>query len=58
MTLASKITLVRVLMIPSFMATMYASGGQSGVWMLVSLVIFVVASLTDFWQVKSPWCGC
>lgn len=48
MTLASKITLVRVLMIPAFMATMYASGGQSGVWMLVSLVIFVVASLTDF----------
>ncbi len=35
-------------MIPAFMATMYASGGQSGVWMLVSLVIFVVASLTDF----------
>lgn len=48
MTLASKITLVRVLMIPAFMATMYASGGQSGVWMLVSLLIFVVASLTDF----------
>ena len=48
MTLASKITPVRVLMIPAFMATMYASGGQSGVWMLVSLVIFVVASLTDF----------
>lgn len=48
MTLASKITLVRVLMIPAFMATMCASGGQSGVWMLVSLVIFVVASLTDF----------
>lgn len=48
MTLASKITLVRVLMIPAFMATMYASGGKSGLWMLLSLLIFVVASLTDF----------
>jgi len=48
MTLASKITLVRVAMIPAFMATMYLSGGQSGTWMLISLAIFIVASLTDF----------
>ena len=48
MTLASKITLVRVAMIPAFMVTMYFSGGQAGTWMLISLAIFIVASLTDF----------
>ena len=48
MTLASKITLVRVAMIPAFMVTMYLSGGNSGLWMYVSLAIFVIASLTDF----------
>ena len=48
MTLASKITLVRVAMIPAFMVTMYLSNGQAGMWMLISLAIFMVASLTDF----------
>ena len=48
MTTASKITLSRVLMIPAYMVTMYLSHGQSGLWMYVSLAIFVVASLTDF----------
>ena len=48
MTLASKITLVRVAMIPAFMATMYLSGGEPGMWMYVSLVLFIIASLTDF----------
>ena len=48
MTLASKITLARVAMIPAFMMTMYLSGGAAGVWMYVSLAIFIVASLTDF----------
>lgn len=48
MTTASKITLVRVLMIPAFLVTMYLSGGESGMWMLISLLLFVVASLTDF----------
>ena len=48
MTTASKITLIRVLMIPAFLVTMYLSGGESGMWMLISLLIFVVASLTDF----------
>ena len=47
MTLASKITLVRVAMIPAFMVTMYLSGGVPGLWMYVSLAIFIVASLTD-----------
>ena len=48
MTLASKITLVRVLLIPAYMATMYLSGGQAGLWMFLSLAIFIVASLTDY----------
>lgn len=48
MTLASKITLVRVLLIPAYMATMYLSQGQTGLWMYISLAIFIVASLTDY----------
>lgn len=48
MTIASKITMVRVAMIPAYMVTMYLSQGQSGLWMYVSLGIFVVASLTDY----------
>ena len=48
MTTASKITLTRVAMIPAFMVTMYLSGGKTGMWMYISLVIFIIASLTDF----------
>ena len=48
MTTASKITLVRVAMIPAYLVTMYLSGGPAGMWMWISLVIFMVASLTDF----------
>lgn len=48
MTTASKITLIRVAMIPAYMVTMYLSGGAAGLWMLISLAIFIVASLTDF----------
>ena len=48
MTLASKITLSRVLMIPVYLGTMYLSHGQAGLCMYLSLAIFVVASLTDF----------
>ena len=48
MTLASKITLVRVAMIPAYMATMYLSTGEAGLWMYLSLAIFIIASLTDF----------
>ena len=48
MTLASKITLIRVLLIPAYLVTMYLSQGQAGLWMYISLAIFIVASLTDF----------
>ncbi len=48
MTTASRITLTRVAMIPAFLVTMYLSGGTKGMWMYISLAIFVIASLTDF----------
>jgi CDP-diacylglycerol--glycerol-3-phosphate 3-phosphatidyltransferase len=48
MTTASKITLIRVFMIPVFMTLMYISGGQANAWMYTALAIFMVASLTDF----------
>ena len=48
MTTASKITLVRVAMIPLFLVCMYLSGGASGPWMWAGLAVFIIASLTDY----------
>ena len=48
MTLASKITLIRVAFIPLDMVFMYLSGGQSGLWMWLALAVFVIASVTDY----------
>lgn len=48
MTTASKITLLRIVMIPAFMVLMYLSGGVGGPWMLGALAVFIVASITDF----------
>lgn len=48
MTTATKITLVRVAFIPLLMVFLYLSGGQTGLWMWISLGVFIVASLTDF----------
>lgn len=48
MTLASKITLIRVAFIPVYMALMYLSGGQSNLWMWLALGVFILASVTDF----------
>lgn len=48
MTTASKITLVRVALIPLYMVFMYLSGGNSGLWMWLALAVFIIASLTDF----------
>jgi CDP-diacylglycerol--glycerol-3-phosphate 3-phosphatidyltransferase len=48
MTTASKITLVRVALIPLYLITMYLSQGQAGLWMILSLAIFILASVTDF----------
>ena len=48
MTTASKITLLRVVLIPVYMVLMYLSAGQTGLWMWIALAVFIVASLTDF----------
>lgn len=48
MTTATKITMVRVVLLPVFMVLMYLSGGEEGLWMWLSLAVFVIASLTDF----------
>ena len=48
MTTATKITMVRVLLLPVFMVLMYLSGGEAGLWMWLSLAVFIIASLTDF----------
>ena len=48
MTLASKITMIRVAFIPAFMVLMYLSGGQPGLYMWISLAVFIIASLTDY----------
>ena len=48
MTLASKITLLRVAFIPLYMVFMYLSGGESGIWMWLAFAIFIIASLTDY----------
>ena len=48
MTLASKITMIRVAFIPVYMVLMYMSGGQPGLWMWLGLAVFIVASITDW----------
>lgn len=48
MTLASKITLVRVAFIPVYMVFMYLSGGNANLWMWIALGVFILASITDF----------
>lgn len=48
MTLASKITLIRVAFIPVYMLFMYLSGGAAGLWMWLALAVFIIASLTDY----------
>ena len=49
MTLASKITLVRVLLIPVVMVLMYLSGGEANnLWQWLALAVFMIASLSDY----------
>lgn len=48
MTTATKITLLRVLLIPIYMLLMYMSGGSSNLWMWLSLAVFIIACLTDY----------
>ena len=48
MTTASKITLVRVALIPLYMVLMYLSGGVANGYMYGALALFIIASVTDF----------
>jgi CDP-diacylglycerol--glycerol-3-phosphate 3-phosphatidyltransferase len=48
MTLATKITLIRVAFIPVFMVLMYMSCGASGLWLWLALAVFIIASITDY----------
>jgi len=48
MTLASKITLVRIACIPVYMLFMYLSGGTFNMWMMIALGLFILASITDY----------
>ncbi len=48
MTTASKITMVRVFLLPVLMLAMYLSKGAPGTWMWISFIIFLLASLTDY----------
>ena len=49
MTTASKITLVRVALLPMYMIFMYISEmGTIAIWKWISLSIFIIASLTDY----------
>ena len=49
MTTASKITLIRVLLIPVVMVLMYLSGGQfNNVFQWIALAVFIIASLSDY----------
>ena len=48
MTTATKITLIRVAFIPLFMVFMYLSEGEPGLYMWLSLGVFILASITDY----------
>ena len=49
MTLATKITLIRVVLIPVVMGLMYLSGGTAGnLWLILALAVFIIASLSDY----------
>lgn len=49
MTLASKITVVRIALIPVVMVFMYLSGGVAGsLWLWAALAVFIIASLSDY----------
>ena len=48
MTTASKITLVRVALIPAYMVLMYLSQGSANPYMWGALALFIIASVTDF----------
>ena len=48
MTTASKITLVRIFLIPVVMILMYLSKSYGSVWLWIALGVFILASLSDY----------
>ncbi len=48
MTLANKITWVRVALVPVFMVLFILSAGKSGAFMTAALIVFILASISDF----------
>ena len=55
MTLASKITLVRIAFIPLYMVFMYLGGGVPGLWMWLALAVFILAiGLLAFLGIHRP----
>lgn len=48
MTTASKITMIRVVLIPLLMVALYKSCGNPGMWMWTAFFIFILASITDY----------
>ncbi len=48
MTTASKITLIRIGFIPVYLALMYLSAGEPGLFMWLALGVFILASITDY----------
>lgn len=48
MTTASRITLIRVALIPVYMVLMYLSDGEPNAWMFSGLAVFIIASVTDY----------
>ncbi len=48
MTTASKITLVRIFLIPVVMIMMYLSRSYGSIWLWISLAVFIIASLSDY----------
>ena len=47
MNLPNKLTLLRVLLVPFFVASLLWGQGQNQMLRVVALIIFIVASLTD-----------
>ncbi len=48
MTTASKITLVRIFLIPVVMIMMYLSRSYGDAWLWIALGVFILASLSDY----------
>ena len=49
MTLASKITLIRVALIPVVMVLMYLGKPEAwNIWLWIALLVFIIASLSDY----------